>query len=58
MLIPKNDIKYKSVKRIKSRKKFFKDFQFACYNGRFSFNCNNCPIYKNCWFCGLKPFKG
>ena len=58
MRIPKNNIKYRSIKRIKSRDKYIKFFQMACYNGHLPMICDNCHISKNCWFCGLKPFKG
>ena len=57
MIIPKNDIKYKSVKRLKYRgaRKFEKDIQLMCYEGYFNLQCNNKRfLCKHCWFNGLK----
>lgn len=60
MLIPKSNIKYRSVKRIKvnHKDKYLRFLQSHCYLGHFPMNCNNCSISSSCWFCGLKPFRG
>ncbi len=60
MVLPKNDIKYKSVKRLKlgGRDRLEKTVQLMCYKGQFSLKCNNRRhMCRNCWFNGLKPDK-
>ena len=60
MIIPKNDIKYKSVKRLKIRyrDKLEKTVQLMCYRGCFGMKCNNRRhMCRNCWFNGLKIVK-
>ena len=57
MIIPKKDIKYKSVKRFKWRgsRKLEKDIQLMCYEGYFDLKCNNKRgLCRQCWFNGLK----
>ena len=60
MIVPKNNIKYKSVKSIKvnPKKKYLSSLQIACYNGNFPMHCHDCHLSSSCWFFGLKPFKG
>jgi hypothetical protein len=60
MLIPKNNIKYRSVRRLTPSKKikYQRFLQMACYQGHLPMNCDNCHMCKNCWFAGLKVYKG
>lgn len=56
MLIPKNDIKYKSVRHIKykGKRKLIRSLMLDCYYGYLPMKCNKCHLSKDCWFCGLK----
>ena len=59
MIIPKNDIKYKSVKRVRVRgsRKLISSLQIMCYKGYFPMQCDSCHLSRSCWFCGLKFVK-
>lgn len=59
MLIPSRK-KYKSCKRksLVENNRVINFLQMECYKGNFPMTCGkSCPIYKSCWFCGLKPVK-
>lgn len=56
MILPKNDRKYKSVKRIRRYDSLESTIQLMCYKGCFHFRCSNKRnLCKSCWFHGLKP---
>lgn len=56
MLVPKNNIKLRSVKRFKvsPKRRFIRGLQLDCYNGYLPMRCSDCRWSKSCWFCGLK----
>lgn len=59
MILPKNDKKYRSVKRFKcsGSRRLENHMQLCCYEGLFSFKCGTRFMCKSCWFNGLKPIK-
>lgn len=58
MIIPKNDIKYRSVKSYKWRgtREIEKKLQHLCYDGYIDLKCGQKKVLcRNCWFRNLKP---
>ena len=59
MLVPKKKV-YRSQmhKPVVKNRKIISSLQMMCYQGNLPMICNEqCPIYKSCWFYGLKPIK-
>lgn len=56
MILPKNNVKYKSVRGIKvtPKRRLIRSLQLDCYKGHLPMKCSSCRLSGSCWFFGLK----